>query len=214
VTLRLIEKLIPSSKKSRGGCRILFLHIIIPRDKHIYRARKRERERDGRNARGMRAMRGIQPPVSGVKLKNNKRKEKGISRAAHAAAPGPHCHESFRPLCPQNYPAHATHFSKLLSRRPPHLLWCCVSHLLRRAASVRKYIERWELKFIARAGGISWLSKSIKSQTEEIARWGFPFWSHVCSLFADLLSSLAAHKKCHVCARALKGEIIFHRAAI
>lgn len=184
--LRVIEKLsIPSSKKSRGGCRI-FLYIL-------YRAREiciKKRERDGRNARGMRTMRGIQPPVSGVKLKNNKRKEKGIESSQHLAP----CHESFGPLCPQNYPAHATHFSKLLS---PHLL------------SQRATLSQWEnmmllaridqRKFVARAGaGFPDSAKAENCKLKKLHVAGFPLWlMYVCSLFADFID----WKKCRVCAR-------------
>jgi hypothetical protein len=176
---------------------------IIPRDKYIYRA-KRVRERDGRNARGMRTMRGIQPPVSGVKLKNNKRKEKGISRAADAAAPGPHamnhpghCAPRITPPTPRIFPN--------CSRRPPHLPR--VSQCWENAP--RSFGR--ERKFLARARG--WRDfltqrKTIKSQTEEIARRGFPYAQCMYNAPFLLHDLLRGKKMSCMCARALGGNYI------
>jgi len=211
MAVRLIEKLIPSSKKSRGGCRILFLHIITLRDKHIYRARKRERwEERARNASDARNSASSE----WREIEKQQTKRKRNIESSPCSSTWPPLPWIIQAIVPPELPRPRHAFFQIaLSPPAAPALMLCVAFTPPHQHQWEN-IERWELKFIARAGGISWLSKSIKSQTEEIARWGFPFWSHVCSLFADLLSSLAAHKKCHVCARALKGEIIFHRAAI
>lgn len=118
------------AKRAEAGAQDLIPIHLIPRDKYIYRARERE-EMGGTREECERCEEFSLQWVA-WNWKTTNEKKKGISRAAHAAAPGPHamnhsghCAPRITPPTPRIFPN-----CSLVARRTPAALTV--------AASVRK----------------------------------------------------------------------------